>query len=156
MSEPIKGDIASRLFGRIERLPWSGCWIWMGYIRETGYGEIYTAKGRRPSKTHRVAWEIANQRHIPDGMFVCHSCDVPACINPAHLWIGTQKENMEDASIKGRVIGLGSTRKTHCPKGHPYDATNTYMDRNGARNCRHCHAAKLRARRKREREELHA
>ena len=129
--------IAERLFGNVERLPWSGCWIWMGYTDENGRGQIFVQKGMRPQKTHRVSWSLANRRPITSAEFVCHSCDVPSCVNPNHLWIGTQKDNMADASAKGRVKN-GRAEITHCPRGHPYSGLNLRINSVGVRECRYC------------------
>ena len=80
----------------------AGCWLWMGSKDGGGYGTIATARGHAPAKAHRVAWEM---RHgpIPEGMTVCHTCDTPACVNPEHLFVGTQRDNMRDCATKGRV-----------------------------------------------------
>lgn len=101
-----------------------GCWLWTGMKNRNGYGMI----NNRPSKTrnlaHRVSWETANQIPIPDGMFVCHHCDTPACVRPDHLFIGTKEDNSADCSMKGRYR---QQQRTHCPKGHEYSAENTIV-----------------------------
>ena len=76
----------------------NGCLEWTGYKYK--YGSI-SIKGRL-QKTHRLAWEIENGP-IPDGLFVLHKCDNPACCDPTHLFLGTQKDNMQDALKKGRL-----------------------------------------------------
>lgn len=78
-----------------------GCWIWKGAKAGNGYGSIF--KDGRPEMAHRVSW-ILHFGSIPEGMYVLHSCDVPACVNPAHLFIGSQSENLKDAVAKGRVV----------------------------------------------------
>jgi len=88
----------------------SGCWIFLGAQDSRGYGKI--GEGGRFGKTtaaHRVSYQI-HYGPIPDGKFVLHSCDVPLCVNPAHLWLGTQKENIHDCISKGRNHCLVPTK----------------------------------------------
>ena len=80
--------------------PNSGCWLWIGGATTVGYGKIFANGFVRLS--HRVSYE-EYKGAIPEGMLVLHKCDTPACINPEHLFLGTNKENMQDASRKGRT-----------------------------------------------------
>lgn len=88
-----------------ERVDQSGgenaCWEFIGARHRFGYGKIGIA-GEGPRDAHRVAWEVT-RGPIPNGMEVCHSCDNPPCCNPAHLFLGTRKENAHDAMRKGRT-----------------------------------------------------
>jgi hypothetical protein len=82
----------------------AGCHIWTGHVTRRGYGLLID--GQRSTKVvkrpaHRVSWELHNGP-IPDGMSVLHKCDVPACVNPEHLFLGTQADNMRDMDAKGR------------------------------------------------------
>lgn len=77
----------------------TGCITAEGSPNKAGYGRV-TIKGKR-MYAHRVAYE-QHKGQIPEGMMVCHTCDNPICINPDHLFLGTQKDNMSDAKSKGR------------------------------------------------------
>ena len=79
-------------------VPESGCWLWDGVIKR-GYGNI-KYKGR-PTSAHRLSYTFYRGK-IPDGMCVCHTCDVKSCVNPDHLFIGTHKDNTQDMIRKGR------------------------------------------------------
>ena len=87
---------------------------------------------------HRLMWEQKNGP-VPDGLFVLHRCDVRACCNPDHLFLGTPLDNMQDMHAKGRFIPNteGFRRKLSCKKGHPFTETNTVIV-SGVRRCREC------------------
>ena len=81
----------------------SGCWLWTGQKSQKGYGILQTQKSNKIKKhrAHRLSYEIF-KGPIPEGMYVCHSCDTPACINPEHLWVGTVQQNNADRVEKMR------------------------------------------------------
>lgn len=96
-----KRPLEERLMRRVERIPEAGCWIWMGATNQAGYGAIGTGAGPRVHPTHRVAYQLFKGA-IGAGLQVCHHCDVPACCNPDHLFLGTAKDNSDDKMAKGR------------------------------------------------------
>jgi hypothetical protein len=75
------------------------CWEWVGTRRPEGYGLFWN--GERQVRAHRFAWELVNGP-IPAGLSLCHSCDNPPCVRPDHLFVGTQRQNLEDMTRKGR------------------------------------------------------
>lgn len=77
-----------------------GCWEWTGPRLPRGYGVI-RADGRQ-TYAHRVSW-LLHFGPIPDRAFVLHHCDNPPCVNPAHLWVGSQADNVRDMIAKGRA-----------------------------------------------------
>lgn len=82
-----------------------GCWIWTGAKqggRKGKYG-AFQMGWKNQKRAHRLSFEIANGP-IPDGMMVCHACDTPLCVNPAHLFLGTAKDNTADMDAKGRRV----------------------------------------------------
>jgi hypothetical protein len=79
----------------------SGCWLWTGYIMPNGYGR--SAGGKAVTQyAHRYSYEYYKGA-IPQGMVIMHSCDVRHCVNPDHLILGTQKDNIADKETKGRA-----------------------------------------------------
>lgn len=93
--------LAERFWNKVQKT--ESCWLWLGSSNRRGYGAIDVDGVLL--RSHRVSWELANGP-IPDGLYVLHRCDNPSCVNPEHLFIGTQKENMQDCSRKGRKAGL--------------------------------------------------
>lgn len=75
------------------------CWLWLGGLDRKGYGRFRFDGTHK--RAHRIIWASTHGK-IPDGLMVCHSCDVRHCVNPAHLFLGTAKHNAEDRDAKGR------------------------------------------------------
>ena len=77
----------------------TGCWNWKASFHRDGYG-FFRFEGKM-QLAHRVSYKLF-KGPIPEKMYICHTCDNPACINPSHLFLGTQKDNMDDMKRKGR------------------------------------------------------
>jgi hypothetical protein len=92
--------IAQRLWRRVRKT--DGCWIWTGQLDPDGYGRVWVSKyPARVVLAHRLSYRLA-YGPIPDAMMVCHHCDVPRCVRPDHLFVGTALDNAQDAVMKGR------------------------------------------------------
>lgn len=92
---------AKKRFDQYANKAGSGCWLWSGHILNTGMGYGQIKVGKKIKQAHRYAYEQF-VGPIPSGMNICHRCDVPHCVNPAHLFAATQKENVADMHRKGR------------------------------------------------------
>jgi hypothetical protein len=104
-----------RLWGQTDKT--ASCWLWTGHTNDKGYGTLHVDSERGIQYVHRLSWELANGP-IPDGLFVCHDCpggDNPACLNPNHLFLGTNRDNILDAKAKGRL----ATGDRHGTRLHP-------------------------------------
>jgi hypothetical protein len=126
--------------------PNSGCYLWYGGTFDSGYGVIQL--DGRAQRAHRHAYRLA-YGSIPDGLFVCHACDVKSCVNPAHLFLGTHDDNMADMMQKGGVYRNDAAARNTCPNGHKRTKENTYLFR-GRQLCRECRRKSDTARRVRE------
>lgn len=87
----------------------SDCWEWRGRRDRGGYGR-FDIDRTTSIGAHRFAYMVSNGP-IPEGLFVCHACDNPGCVNPAHLWVGTSGDNTRDAKVKGRLSEPPDVRK---------------------------------------------
>lgn len=100
-----------RFWNRVPARGPGQCWEWMGRRFPFGYGQF--SIGRKTVLPHRYSWSLVNGE-IPAGLVVMHSCDNPACVNPEHLCLGTQKENREECARKGRTAtGDRNGRRLH-------------------------------------------
>lgn len=90
-----------RFMRKVDQSAASECWLWIGATRPNGYGNFLL--GGRTTGAHRAAWSLL-KGEIPTGMQVCHRCDTPSCVNPEHLFLGTQQDNLNDMGAKGRRV----------------------------------------------------
>lgn len=113
--------------------PNSGCWLWIrsGTGHNDNYGKI-RIKGRE-LKAHRVSYELL-RGPIPPGLTLDHLCRTTRCVNPDHLEIVTLRENI----LRGSSQSAVNFRKTACKHGHQFTPENTYLRRDGKRDCRTC------------------
>lgn len=108
--------IEERFWNKVEMIPFHPCWEWVGSKDKIwGYGMI--GGGLRTSKNqaaHRYSWELHNNAKIPEGLIICHNCDNPGCVNPAHLFLGTHTDNMRDMVNKGREADNRGDKNPNC------------------------------------------
>ena len=121
------------------------CWLWTAAKNKKGYGTIQMGSQRdgtrRPRMAHRVVWEMLNGP-IPQGMLVLHHCDNPACVNPAHLWLGTAKDNSQDMIAKHRHGSWAHPERLVRGDHHPHHVHPELMPRGATHYC-HTHPEKV-------------
>ena len=138
----MRATLQERFNKKYEVVPFCGCWIWTGALSPHRYGTIEANK--KTAYAHRVSYEI-HRGPIAKGLVIDHLCKVPECVNPSHLEVVTQSQNVRrgDLASVTREKGLALT---HCKWGHEYTPENTAVYSHG-RTCRTCNILRHRVRR---------
>jgi hypothetical protein len=120
--------LPGRFWAKVTPEPNSGCWLWAAATGRGGYG-MYALTKRHHVSSHRLAYEVACGP-IPEGLVVHHRCDTPACVNPDHLVVVTQRRNV--------LEGAATRKDGRCRRRHEMTPENTYVDPYGKGTCREC------------------
>jgi len=119
----VQQEVIDRFWAKVDIRGLNDCWLWQARTR-SGYGYFQFSRetgrkiGSRDILAHRMSWVIEHGS-IPDNMCICHRCDTPLCVNPAHLFLGTQRDNLFDMAYKGRSNLQGLRRGSPCGSKNP-------------------------------------
>ena len=139
MADSNRTALEAKFWARVQKT--ESCWLWKGSLGRHGYGSLGVKVDGRwiAERAHRLSYRLF-RGDIPTGMMVCHTCDVPRCVNPDHLFVGDSFDNIRDCVRKRRHA---AQKRTRCPQGHEYTADNTLIRPNGHRHCRACETIRV-------------
>ena len=113
-------NTVKRFWSKVDICSENECWEWVASKNSKGYGEFWFPDRKKHTRAHQVSW-IIEHGNIPDGLGVLHKCDNPSCVNPRHLFLGTNSDNNKDRDAKGRRV----QGKLYYGKEHPQHGTNS-------------------------------
>ena len=117
--------------------PNSGCWLWLAFVAGDGYGKFW--EGGANQQAHRISYGLY-KKDVPKELVLDHLCRNRQCVNPEHLEIVTDRENI----LRGIGPSAINAKKTHCKNGHKFTAENTYFHpKRPVRDCRVCRAESM-------------
>jgi hypothetical protein len=156
MRATMASDPAGFFAARYEPELNTGCWLWTGAMAGDGYGYVQLPFTGTKTRAHRFSLALHGTAVGTEDV-VLHRCDTPACVNPAHLRVGTHADNVADMHAKGRARGPAGKRwtlppgsrsgekhnrfgqrKAECVNGHPFTPDNTRITAKGSQRCRAC------------------
>jgi len=135
-------DPIPRIMQKVERVPFSTCWIFIGNTNSDGYGLIGVSPWPKRAYVHRLMYE-RSKGQIDPGLEIDHLCRVRCCCNPDHLEAVTSRENTR-RGLNSEITRRRHAQKTHCPQGHPYSGDNLHIKPDGDRVCKTCRAEQKR------------
>jgi hypothetical protein len=144
--QEVFNKLNSRTHPYLEEFKETSCWLYTGHLNKDGYG---TQKVKNKSYlVHKLSAWIFLEYDLESKLLVLHQiwCMNRNCWNPSHLYIGSQKQNVHDAQLLGNHVSIRGKEKTHCPADHEYEE-NTYIDKQGRRQCKVCAMLRMRKRR---------
>jgi hypothetical protein len=140
----LREEIVNVLRKHVMPVTESGCWFWTKHLDSKGYARWRFERFKRTVSVHREFYQHF-RGEIPAGKELDHLCRLPCCVNPWHMEAVSHRENVQRGKL-GATSRARALAVSHCPKGHPYNAANTYTDPGGGRRCRECHRIESRSR----------